>query len=95
MKLDINTVMWIAGVAFALFLLILFIISYIKAAPDEAIIISGFRKQRVIIGHSGFRIPFLERFDKVSLKLIAIDVKTSNSVPTFDYINVKQTHGPH
>ena len=89
MKLDINTIMWIAGAVLALFLVFLFIISYIKAAPDEAIIISGFRKQRVIIGHSGFRIPFLERFDKVSLKLIAIDVKTSNSVPTFDYINVK------
>ena len=34
MKLDINTIMWIAGAVLALFLVFLFIISYIKAAPD-------------------------------------------------------------
>lgn len=72
----------------ALFLVILFVTSYIKAAPDEVIIISGFRKLRTIIGHSGFKIPFLERADVLSLKLIPIDVKTQNAVPTKDYINV-------
>ena len=66
---------------------ILFFTSYIKAAPDEVIIISGFRKLRTIIGHAGFKIPFLERADKLSLKLIPIDVKTSG-IPTSDYINV-------
>ena len=71
-----------------LFLLILFVTSYIKAAPDEVIIISGFRQLRTIIGHAGFKIPFLERADILSLKLIPIDVKTSNPVPTKDYINV-------
>ena len=68
-------------------LVILFFTSYIKAAPDEVIIISGFRKLRTIIGHAGFKIPFLERSDKLSLKLIPIDVKTSK-IPTSDYINV-------
>ena len=71
-----------------LFLVILFITSYIKAAPDEVIIISGFRQLRTIIGHAGFKIPFLERADVLSLKLIPIDVKTKQAVPTKDYINV-------
>lgn len=66
---------------------ILFFASYIKAAPDEVKIISGFRQLRTIIGHSGFRIPFLEQVDTLSLKLIPIDVKTSG-IPTSDYINI-------
>lgn len=76
------------GGVLALVIFIILAKAYIKAAPDEAIIISGFRKQRVIIGHSGFCIPFLERADVISLKLIPIDVKTKNAVPTEDYINV-------
>ena len=78
-----------AGIGlFVLFIIILFVTSYIKAAPDEVIIISGFRQLRTIIGHAGFKIPFLERADVLSLKLIPIDVKTQNAVPTKDYINV-------
>ena len=78
-----------AGIAaLVLFLFILFCVSYIKAAPDEVIIISGFRKLRTISGHAGFKIPFLERSDKLSLRLIPIDVKTKQAVPTKDYINV-------
>ena len=69
------------------FLSILAAISYVKAPPDVAYIISGLRK-RTIIGKAGFRIPFLERLDKVSLRLIPIDVKTSSAVPTSDYINI-------
>ena len=30
----------------------------------------------------------MERLDKLNLKLIPIDVKTSNAVPTADYINI-------
>ena len=71
-----------------LFLVILFITSYIKAAPDEIIIISGFRQIRTIIGHAGFKIPFLERAVVICLKLIPINVKIKQAVPTKDYINV-------
>ena len=63
-------------------------ISYIKAPPDVAYVISGLHK-RTIIGKAGFRIPFLERLDKVNLRLIPIDVKTSSAVPTADYINIR------
>lgn len=61
---------------------------YVKAPPDTAYIISGFRK-KIIIGKASIKIPFLERLDKLSLKLIPIDVKTSSLVPTADYINIQ------
>ena len=69
-------------------ILVIIVTGYKKAPPDTAFIISGLRK-KVIIGKASVKIPFLERMDKLSLKLIAIDVKTSNAVPTADYINIQ------
>lgn len=78
----------VAGVIVALLLLI-FLTGYVKASPDTAIIISGLRKNpKVLIGKAGIKIPFLERKDELNLQLIPIDVKTSNAVPTADYINI-------
>lgn len=65
----------------------LFAVSYVKAPPDMAFIISGL-KRRIIIGAANFRIPFFERLDKVTLELIQVDVKTSEPVPNADFINV-------
>ena len=71
-------------------LVLLIAIGYVKAPPNTAFIISGLRKKnRVLVGQSGVRIPFLERMDKLTLELIPIDVKTSSEVPTADYINVR------
>lgn len=79
----------IGAVVAIVLLIILFFMSYVKASPDEVILVSGIRKQpKVIRGRAGFRIPFLERADKLSLQLLNIDVKTANPVPTNDYINV-------
>lgn len=77
------------GIGVAALLIAIFIgASYIKCPPDQVYLISGLKKQpRVIIGKAAFRIPFFERVDTLTLKLIQIDVKTSN-VPTADYINV-------
>ena len=71
-------------------LLVIFIsMSYVKAPPSYAFIISGLsREPRVLIGSGGFRIPFLERLDKVYLGQITVDIKTEESVPTTDFINV-------
>ena len=70
-------------------LLVIFFTGYVKASPDTAIIISGLRKNpKVLIGKAGIKIPFLERKDELNLQLIPIDVKTSNAVPTADYINI-------
>lgn len=74
-----------------LFLLIAFLcLSYIKAPPDMAYIISGMNKKpRILIGKAGLKIPFFERLDKLYLGAFQIDVKTSSAVPTAEFINVK------
>ena len=75
--------------AIVLFMLLIFFTGYVKASPDTAIIISGLRKNpKVLIGKAGVKIPFFERKDELNLQLIPIDVKTSNAVPTADYINI-------
>lgn len=62
---------------------------YVKASPDKAYIISGLRKTpKTLIGKAGLKIPFFEKADHLNLELIPIDVKTSSSVPTADYINI-------
>ncbi len=66
----------------------LFAIGYLKAPPDTAFIISGLGKRRILIGKAGWRIPFLERVDKISLQVMTVDVKTSEAVPTNEFINV-------
>ena len=65
------------------------LVGYVKAPPDTAYMISGFRKPRILIGKAGIRIPFLERLDKLSLKMFSVDVKTTDFVPNAEYINVK------
>ena len=70
-------------------ILVIICVGYVKAPPDTAFIISGFRKPRVLIGRAGIRIPFLERLDKLSLKMFSVDVKTTDFVPNAEYINVK------
>ena len=78
----------IIGIAVALVFVLLFIMSYVKCPPDMVYLISGIRKEaKVITGKATLRIPFFERIDKIPLKLIQIDVQTSN-VPTNDFINV-------
>ena len=75
-------------VAVVVLIVLLLVMGYVKAPPDTAFIISGLRN-KTVIGKAAIRIPFFERIDKVSLKLIPIDVKTSSAVPTADYINIR------
>ena len=70
-------------------ILIILLMGYVKAPPDQAYIISGLRKNsRILIGQAGIRIPFLERLDKLYLGQMTVDIKTEQSVPTNDFINV-------
>lgn len=63
--------------------------SYVKAPPNQAYLISGPRKEpKIITGKAGFRVPFVERLDKLYLGAIGVDVKTRSAVPTAEYINV-------
>ena len=75
-------------VAVVVLILLLIGVSYVKAPPNTAFIITGPFKQRTLIGRAGFRIPGLERVDKIPLSLIQVDIKTASAVPTKEFINI-------
>lgn len=84
-----NNIVLTVCIAAAILLVVLLFVSYVKAPPSNAYIISGLSKEpRVLIGSGGFRIPFFERLDMVYLGQITVDIKTDVSVPTNDFINV-------
>ena len=82
--------MWYIWVVLAIVALgaLLLVAGYLKAPPDTAFIISGLRKRKILIGKAGWRMPFFTRLDKLSLSVMQVDVKTSEAVPTNEFINV-------
>ena len=82
-----NPILTAALVAVGLGVLLV-IAGYIKAPPDTAYIISGLGKKRILIGKAGWRMPFFTRLDKLCLGVMQVDVKTSEAVPTNEFINV-------
>lgn len=78
----------ILGAAAAILIAVILLMGYLKAPPDTAYIISGLGKKRILIGRAGWRVPFFERVDKLSLRVMQVDVKTSEAVPTNEFINV-------
>ena len=79
-------IMVFAGIAL---LMLVIATGYVKAPPDKAFIISGLRrKPRILIGRAGIKFPFLERVDVLYLGQMTVDIKTEQSVPTNDFINV-------
>lgn len=77
-------------VAVVVLILILFGIGYVKAPPDTAYIISGLHKNpKILVGRAGVRVPFFERLDRLPLNIIPIDIKTQESVPTKEFINIR------
>ena len=84
-----NLIPYLVPAVIVVIVVLLLLLGYVKAPPDMAYIISGVKKKsKVVIGKASIRIPFFERLDKLNLRLIPIDVKTSNAVPTADYINI-------
>ena len=80
---------YIIGGAVILLIALLLAAGYVKAPPDKAFIISGLRaKPRILIGRAGVKFPFLERVDVLYLGQMTVDIKTEQSVPTNDFINV-------
>ena len=78
------------GVIFILFIaIVIFVSGYVKAAPDTAVIISGMGKRKILIGKAGFRWPFLQRIDKLSLRVFQVDIKTDEAIPTSNFINIR------
>jgi len=79
----------IIGIVVGVIILIIILSGYVKASPDEAIIISGLKREaKIVIGKAAIKIPFLERKDRLPLNIIKIDVKTQEAVPTQEFINV-------
>ena len=79
----------IAGLIVTGLVLVICVLSYVKAPPDIAYIISGLRKNpKVLIGRAGIKIPFLERKDELLMRQISVDIKTNGYVPTKDFIGV-------
>ena len=78
----------VLGVLAAILIIVLLVMGYLKAPPDTAYIISGLGKKRILIGKAGWRIPFFERVDKLNLRVMQVDVKTTDAVPTNEFINV-------
>lgn len=77
------------SVAVLLLLLLLFA-SYVKTSPNIAMVISGLtKKPQYLVGKGGFRVPFLEKTDKLYLGQVTVDIKTKEAIPTNDFINVK------
>ena len=69
-------------------LIVLVLCSYTKAGPDEAIMISGLGKRKILRGKAGWKLPFFQRKDKLSLKVFQVDIKTRESIPTNEFINI-------
>ena len=46
-------------------------------------------KRKILIGKSGFRWPFLQRIDKLSLRVFQVDIKTDEAIPTSNFINIR------
>ena len=86
LSVDFMIIGIIAGVVL---LIVLFISGYVKAAPDTAIIISGMGKRKILIGKAGFRWPFLQRIDRLSLRVFQVDIKTDEAIPTSNFINIR------
>ena len=80
----------IIPVVIAVILVVIVLLTgYVKAPPDKAYIISGMKKNpRILIGRAGVKIPFFERVDTLYLGQMTVDIKTEQSVPTNDFINV-------
>ncbi len=74
--------------AVSVIVLIIAVIGYMRVPPDTAYIISGLGKRRILIGKAGWRVPFFTRVDKLSLRVMQVDVKTSEAVPTSEFINI-------
>jgi flotillin len=86
--MDPITVVILVALAVLALIAVIFVSGYLKAPPDTAYIISGLGKKRILIGKAGWRMPFFERVDKLSLGVMQVDVKTSEAVPTNEFINV-------
>ena len=81
----VGQIIWIIA---AIIVITLFFLSCVKVGPDKAIIISGAKKSpRILVGRTGFKIPFIERIDQLPLQQLDIEISSGKYVPTVDFIS--------
>ncbi len=87
---NIKAIMWPAICVFAVLFVIIFIakVMYKKAPPNVAMVITGPRGARTIIGQGALVIPILQRVDYMSLENIQSDFTSRDEIPTKDAINI-------
>ena len=69
-------------------LCILFKVCYRKCPPNKAMVITGPRGSKTLIGKACIVIPFFQRVDYMSLENIQVDFTSRDEIPTKDAINV-------
>ena len=79
----------ITGLIVAAIIVVLLVKGYVNAKPNEVVVITGLRKQRHLRGKAGFMIPFVEQRSYLDIEQFSTDVRTSEAVPTLDFINVR------
>lgn len=78
-----------AGVIIGVFLLVvIFKVCYKKCPPNKAMVITGPKGVKSVIGKACFVIPFFYRVDYMSLENIQVDFTSKDEIPTKDAINV-------
>ncbi len=86
--MNLTTILILCG-GFIALVIALLAVSYVKTSPNVAMVISGLsKKPRYLVGKGGFRIPLLEKTDKLYLGQVTVDIKTKEAIPTNDFINV-------
>lgn len=87
---NIKAIMWPVICVFAVLFVIIFIakVMYKKAPPNIAMVITGPRGTRTIIGQGALVIPVLQRVDYMSLVNIQSDFTSRDEIPTKDAINI-------
>src|SRR5215831_1880542 len=55
---------------------------YRKAAPNEALVVFGFRGPRIVIGHGTVIMPVVENYRTLSLELMSFDVAPQQNLYT-------------
>ena len=78
----------VAAVIVVALIVALILVSYVKAPPDTAFIITGAGRKKVLIGHAGRCLPLINRMDKLLLRQVSVDIKTNGYIPTKDFIGV-------
>jgi flotillin len=85
MNYSIPTDVWIiAGLIVLMFFLVFGVFArlYRKVGPNEALIVYGYRKTRIIKGHGTIIVPMLESARELSLELMSFDVAPQQDLYT-------------